>query len=56
LRLAVHDELILSVPRADSKDAAREVEEIMNSQIDAREHGVRIYAKANIGNNWAELK
>jgi DNA polymerase-1 len=56
LRLAVHDELILSVPRREAKDAAHEMEEIMNAQIDPEEHGVRIYAKANIGSSWAELK
>jgi DNA polymerase-1 len=56
LRLAVHDELIFSVPREDAKDAAMQIEEIMNSQIDPAEHGVAIRAKANIGRNWAELK
>jgi DNA polymerase-1 len=56
LRLAVHDELILSVPRGEAKDIAAEVEEIMNSQIDPQQYGVAIRATANIGNNWAELK
>jgi hypothetical protein len=56
LRLAVHDELIFSVPREDAKDAALEIEDVMNSQIDPAEHGVRIYAKANIGSSWAALK
>lgn len=56
LRLAVHDELILSVPRKDAVEISHIVEEVMNSQIDPDQFGVAIKAVANIGANWAELK
>jgi DNA polymerase-1 len=56
LRLPVHDEIIASVPRKEAKDVAHEMEQIMNAQVNEEEYGVKIYAKPNIGNSWAELK
>jgi DNA polymerase-1 len=56
LRLAVHDELLFSVPREDARDAAAEIESIMSGQITKEEYGVDVYAKPTIGNNWSELK
>jgi DNA polymerase-1 len=56
LRLAVHDELIFSVPHKEAPDAKAEIEEIMNSQINPERFGVAIRAEAKIGHSWAELK
>jgi DNA polymerase-1 len=52
LRLPIHDEVLASVPEADAKDIAREIEECMTFDL----FGVPIEAEAEIGKrSWGSL-
>lgn len=56
MRLPVHDELIMSVPRNDATEAAQIMKEVMNSIVDPEQYGVAVKASPSIGTNWSELK
>lgn len=56
MKLAVHDELLFSVPMIMAREASREIEEVMNSIVDPKQYGVAVRAKPSIGQSWAELK
>lgn len=54
--LAVHDELIFSVPQEDAPDAAQEIKIIMDAQCPKEQYGVAITASPVIASRWSGLK
>ena len=53
LLLQIHDELMLEVPSAESKEIEKQLVGIMESAMDL---DVPIVADASIGQTWAECK
>ena len=56
LMLPVHDELIMSVPRSQAKQATTDLVEAMNAVVDAAKYGVAVQASpAEPADDWASL-
>jgi DNA polymerase-1 len=52
MRLPIHDEVLASVPQADAKDYARQIEQCMTFDL----YGVPIESEAEIGKrSWGSL-
>lgn len=56
MMLAVHDELIFSLPKKEIKDAMAEVKVIMDGVVDPAMLGVPVRAEPVIGSRWGALK
>jgi len=54
MMLPVHDEVLMSIPKAEAEEAKVEVAACMDAIIDAEKWGIAVTAEPGIGANWAE--
>ena len=54
MMLPVHDEILMSVSKAEAEEAKAEVAACMDAIIDAEQWGIAVTAEPGIGANWAE--